>query len=1056
MSHHTTVDSAVRSRKTVGTSRPSIQAVGKAEQDAKLYRSEGSNFPSLWAKPDGALTISVPDPELQKKLNDTCTRGDIDAVEFLLYRGADPNYYNQSDRTMRPAVYYACRHGHKALLKRLIERHGCNVYYTTPRGTTLLHLACLHGHEHVVQYLTMVHRLHPSAKNKHGSTPLHLACVGGHPEIVEYLIEKQHCNPHCIGDLEETPLHTACTNGHLGIMRYLITVHQCNPSLLTKMGETPLHLACQHGHKDIVRYLISEQQCDPTARNHCLYTPLHCAAQHNHPDIVRYLILECGCSPICYSRDNYTPLHLACKYGRTEVVQVLLAEVKVSPSICGPEGLTPIQVAYEYNVVKLLIQYGANPQEAQVNLFPNIPKKQIENIVRMLVVGDPSTGKSTLVEALQTQPVRFSLTSKVINDVRSCTAGIIPYEFQDGEFGHVVLYDFAGHQEYYSSHSVVIESAMNSTPPVFIVVVDLSRDEDKLFRRLYFWISFIEQNRPTYVSKPHLVIVGSHLDLLQKQLNQRTCSVKFEKIKKFTRDNIKSLQLAGFFALNCKKPTDQVELRACLTRSCQFLRQHAEDDSLCHAFYVFLCAYFRGRVTCSVAEVADIVMRTQQPFPIIVERLCELCERLSNKVSIMFLRDKKILAESSIILDVATLLSKVNAVIFAPRQFDTRLHSRSGVVSYSNLRKVFRDINPRVITQFMQRLEFCQEIHDSNVLDLVQGTHNFLVADDVDRDAGHPDDQFFFFPSLLELSQPENIWKPGQNFAYYTGWSLQCGKDMDCFPPRFLQTLLLRLAFSFAVCKPDVQIPQQTIGRECTLWTAGIHWLDLNGIETVVELVEEGQVIIMAMRCLKGQELECVCLRAAVISKILETMAIHAEHIKTHEFLIDPRHLVSYPLPSIRSVSVPLYSIAVLARAVCEEKSFIFSSNQQQFYSLQDLLYWDPYLNLGEDILKELCDPESQERRLTEEFLFRLALKAAESWYHLGKGVFKMNKSTLETIRRETNQQNMPRRNTLMCMQVLQDFWQQQEVMNIGDLRKELDKLSIFQGRSVLVSHHYV
>ena len=1065
MTHYST-DSSERSlRNSVGTFRPSSQPSTTRISTRieplvdKLSKSEGSNVVGPWAKPDsrgdGSSSLySAVDLELQKKLSDTCARGDIDAVEFLIFRGADPNFYNQSDRTMRPAVYYACRNGHKALLKRLIERHGCNVYYTTPRGTTLLHLASLHGHEHVVQYLTIVHRLHPSAKNRHGSTPLHLACVGGHPEIVEYLIEKQHCNPHCIGELEETPLHTACTNGHLGIMRYLITVHHCNPSLPTKMGETPLHLACQHGHEDIVRYLITEKQCDPTTRNHCHYTPLHCAAQHNHPSIVRYLVLECGCNPNCYSRDNYTPLHLACKYGRTEVVRVLLTEVKVSPSIEGPEGLTPMQVAYEYDVVKLLIQYGANPREAQVNLFPNIPKKQIENIVRMLVVGDPASGKSTLVEALQTQPARFSLMSKVINDVRPCTAGIIPYELQDSEYGHVILYDFAGHREYYSSHSVVIESAMNSTPPVFIVVVDLSRDEERLFRRLYFWISFIESNRPTFISKPHLVIVGSHQDVIQKQIDQHTLSVKFKKIKKFVQDNIKTLHFAGFFALNCKKPAAQLELRACLTKSCQFLRQHVEDDSLCHAFYVFLCAYFRGRVTCSVGEVADVVRRTQQPFPVLLECLCELCERLSNKVSIMFLRDKKMIAESSIILDVATLLSKVNAELFAPKHFDKQqFQSHSGVVAYSNLRKVFNGINPRVITQFMQRLEFCQEIQDSDVLDLVQGNHHLLTGhDDVDKDAGHPDDHYFFFPSLLELSQPENIWKPGQNFTYYTGWSLQCGKDMDSFPPRFLQSLLLRLAFSFAVCKQEVSTSQQNIGRECTLWTAGIHWLDLNGIETVVELVEEGQVIIMAMRCLKGQELECVRLRAAVIRKILETMSVHAEHIKTHEFLIDPRYLVSYPLPSIRSTGVPLYSIAVLARAVCEEKSFIFSSNQQQFYSLQDLLYWDPYLNLGEDILKQLCDSTFQEEPLTDEFLFRLAQKAAEGWHHLGKGVFNLNKSVLDTISHETAQRNTAQRKTLLCMQVLQEFRQQEETMAVSDLRKELDRLSIFQGRSVLVS----
>ena len=1052
MSHYTGStprDSAERARKAFTQSHFPPTRLTKLDERVGMVQSVGST--STWVRIDDAPRI--PDLDLQKKLAETSIRGDIDAVEFLVYRGADPNYNSQSGITMRPPVYYACRYGHYELLKRMVERHHCNAYYITPRGTTLLHLACLHGHERIVQYLTTVRGLHPSARNKHGSTPLHLACVGGHPEIVEYLIEKLHCNPRCIGDLEETPLHTACTNGHLGIMRYLITVHQCNPSLPTKMGETPLHLACQHGHQDIVQYLISEKHCSLTARNHCNCTPLHCAAQHNHPDIVRYLILECKCDPNCYSRDNCTPLHLACRYGRIEVVRVLLAEAGVSPSLPGPRGQTPIQLAYEYEVVKLLIQYGANPQEAQINLFPNIPKKQMENIVRMMVIGDPTTGKSTLVEALQTQPSRLSFWTppKIINDVKPCTAGIVPYELPDSEFGHVVLYDFAGQHEYYSSHAVVIESAMNSIPPIFIVVVDLSREEEKILRRLYYWISFIENNRPTFVSKPHIVIIGSHLDLIQKQLDQNTCRMKLEKVKRFARDHIKTLQFAGFFALNCKKPASHVELRACLNKSCQFLRQHVQDDSLCHAFYVFLCAYFRGRITCSVREVAEVVKMTKQPFPIVAERLCELCEHLSNKVCIMFLRDKRNIAESSIILDVSTLLSKIQGKLFAPRNFKERKFSnRSGIVAYSHLKEVFQDINPRVITQFMQQLEFCQEIQDGNVLDLVRGRQQGSTELDLDvcEADGHPENQFYFFPALLELAKPDNIWKRDPKFSYYTGWSLQCGKDMDCFPPRFHQTLLLRLSFSFAVAKQEVLSAQQSIGRECTLWTTGIHWLDLNGIETLVEVVEDGQVIVMAMRCLRGQELQCVKLRAAVISKILETKAMYAEHIKTHELLIDSRYLLSYPLPSIRHMSVPVYSMTMLARAVSEEKRFIFSTNQQEFQHLQDFLFWDPYLNLGEGLLGELCDPSRQETPLTEDFLYRFAQKAAESWEHLGKGVFNLSRPTLETIRR----QNTTSREDLMCMQVLQEFRQQEETMTISSLRNELDRFSIFQGRNVLVS----
>lgn len=667
------------------------------------------------------------DKEMQKKLVDACVRGDVDVADRLIRLGANPNY--SEGTVIKPSVYYASRYGHFLLLRRLIERHKCDAYYKTPRGTTLLHLACLHGHEDIVKYLTSPPiRLDPSAKNRLGSTPLHLSCVGGHPCIVQFLIENLHCDPKCIAQLEETPLHTACTKGHLGIMKYLIEVQHCNPSHPTRMGETLLHLACQHGHKDIVIYLITEQHCDPMARDFFQNTPLHSAAQQNHPNIVRYLILEQGCSPHSRNRDNCTPLHLACKYSRINVVKVLLEEAKINPSIPGPNGQTAIQLTYDHEVVKLLIRHGADPNESQINVFPDIPPQQLEDsIIRMLVVGDPSSGKSTLVEALK-QPYNprifppFNKNPKFT--VEPCTAGIIPHEVKNNpEFGHVLLFDFAGHSEYYSSHSVVIDSVCVSAP-VFIIVVDLSKDEERIKLRLHFWVQFIENNRPSFVSQPHIVVVGSHYDVLASQYDNHYKHRILNNIPRFSKKIIEptSLHFAGFFPINCNKIATQDKLRETLTKSCRSLRAHVQDDSLCHAFSVYLFAMFRGRVMCTVKEVSDVIRQSNSPFPYAMDKLFKLCESLGDKVNIMFIRNPTNIKESTIILEVSTLLSKIQGVMFAPRDFkEHKLASNNGIVTFSRLREVFKGLDPRVIAQCMERLEFCQEIKDEGILHLITG-----------------------------------------------------------------------------------------------------------------------------------------------------------------------------------------------------------------------------------------------------------------------------------------------------------------------------------------------
>ena len=692
--------------------------------------------------------MPVINEELQKQLKEACSKGDMDVTDRLISVGADPDFFN-SDGSLRPSVYYASRYGHLTLLRRLIEKYRCNVHYKTPRGTTLLHVACLHGYEEIVTYLTQRHRLDASAKTKHGSTPLHLACIGGHPCIVQFLIENLHCDPRCTGELDETPLHTACTKGHLAIMKYLISVHGCNPSQPTRVGgETALHLACQHGHMDIVYFLIVEQKCDPNAKDLFQNTPLHSAAQQNHPEIVRYLIHEHKCDPSARNHDNCTPLHLASKYSRIEVVRVLLEE-GADPAIPGgTDNSMPIQLASDHEVIKLLIRHGASPLEVHVKkVFPCMPFESDlqDTIIRTMVVGDPASGKSTLVEALkQPTPLKWNLPfiigSRPIQ-VKPFTAGIVPHEIKNSEFGHTIFFDFAGQSQYYTSHAVVIDSTSITPAPIFVIVVDLSKDHGKIQLRLNFWIRFIENNKPSSISGPHIFIVGSHYDVLLKQ-DQRERQEKLSLVKTFAEDTIRrtSLQFQGFFPVNCQKVSTQEDLRKAIQKSCRILRNLTPNDSLCHALSVYLFALFKGRLMCTIKELSTLIQKADLSFPYSTERLCGLCECLGSKVNIMFIKNKSNLEESTIILDVNTLLSRIYAVMFAPSTKPFAQHnldSRNGIITYTKLRKSFQDLNPRIIAECMQRLEFCHQIKDPGTLELIRGSSGSQELETVERDGGN-------------------------------------------------------------------------------------------------------------------------------------------------------------------------------------------------------------------------------------------------------------------------------------------------------------------------------
>ena len=83
------------------------------------------------------------------------------------------------------------------------------------------------------------------------------------------------------------------------------------------------------------------------------------------------------------------------------------------------------------------------------------------------------------------------LSSGRVTDVECLTAGIIPLhvESEVGEVGNMVIYDFAGQQEYYSSHAAVLERIMRNSAAIFVCIVDLSQCMDKISESIHYWIS---------------------------------------------------------------------------------------------------------------------------------------------------------------------------------------------------------------------------------------------------------------------------------------------------------------------------------------------------------------------------------------------------------------------------------------------------------------------------------------------------------------------------------------------------------------------------------------
>ena len=204
------------------------------------------------------------------------------------------------------------------------------------------------------------------------------------------------------------------------------------------------------------------------------------------------------------------------------------------------------------------------------------------------------------------------------------------------------------------------------------------------------------------------------------------------------------------------------------------------------------------------------------------------------------------------------------------------------------------------------------------------------------------DDKFLFFPGLVNSGQPSGeMWLRDESFVFYSGWCLQSAQPHQFFTPRFLQTLILRLAFGFAVSRPPnggITNSMSLFSRECTIWKNGLRWLNLDGIETFVEMVEDGKALVLLMRAKVGSELKGVSLRSALIRKILDTKEECCQSMRTDEYFIDPKHLKereSYPIITKRLDQLTRYDVRLIARAIVAENGRIPSELMLDVHCIQ-------------------------------------------------------------------------------------------------------------------------
>ena len=410
-------------------------------------------------------------------------------------------------------------------------------------------------------------------------------------------------------------------------------------------------------------------------------------------------------------------------------------------------------------------------------------------------------------------------------------------------------------------------------------------------------------------------------------------------------------------------------LQELLQKSTSDLREKGVIDFNSHCFYVFLLHLFRNSNVVTLGRILSALKsksKDEKDSPLFAlpsdrPKVIDMCHDLNEKGHIMFIEHPTIIDMSWLILDKAPLLHEIVGTLFSPPDFPQHcpLSYSTGVVPLSLFDNHFstKQSYPSTLSlSFLSRMEYCREIKDPVVLESIVKEEEFSKSE-----------IYYFFPNLVSLKRPTDIWENTDSIAYKSGWLIQCTTESECFSPHFIQALLLRLAFSFTpkkekygaqdfeTCdssdseKEESQIQEVVIKRLCSVWKNGIYWQEETSVKTVVEIINNNTLVLL-MQCLQGCEIELVKQRSSIISMVLSAKDEYCSKAELREYFLHPK-VVAHPLPSLKHVRKHLFPFHQVTKSITQKNPCVIN-DQNECVTLEELLYFEPFSELSRDVKK--------------------------------------------------------------------------------------------------------
>ena len=507
-----------------------------------------------------------------------------------------------------------------------------------------------------------------------------------------------------------------------------------------------------------------------------------------------------------------------------------------------------------------------------------------------------------------------------VKGVEPCTAGIIPYKLQHRTLGNIILHDFAGHPEYYSSHSAVIENLLQDSGGVFLIVVNIL--EKEAVKQLHQWLTVVRNEGQKVLDQCHVIVVVSHVDEINDPVERRVREEEIQEIVQKERLNV--------VFLDCRKLGGNGigNVFRILSSACESIRSTRRYKSTLYHYEMYRLLEERKENILTLPDVISVArLNDSFAIPEDVEEILEVLHFLDSTGLINVLQGE---CKKWVVVYKDILLSELDGILFAPKDFKEHVDiaSNTGIVRVTDLSKLFPHYDPDMLICFLKKMELCQKLTNASFLRMTNLIPSVVKEDEAEGEVqeGRGDVNLLFFPCLLYSDRPDEMTSQ----VYQFGYCLQCTGEHDYFPPRYFHVLSLHLAYKMALPQED-----DKLNRRCTFWRNGLHWLNGHGVGVLVEIVDESQCVLVLMSQKKGCSDSFIHLRRNVIREVLLARKESYPSLEVKEFIINPEEL-SYPVKTPRERT--LYSVKDVISCILSKQNYIVNATGTRAVELKSIL----------------------------------------------------------------------------------------------------------------------